>query len=138
MGFDNWGRHIEIRGTLTVEVARFEGKPNEAGRAGLAVSPYHMAAGEVAVTITADDVSDTPDALLPGGFVLFAYDAASRTDSPRVGVAPASTRLRGSRSARDRRQGEPRRRSWPASGLTPGTGLSSTRSRTGRSCDSIG
>jgi len=78
MSFSNWAAILNPW-TLTDEVARFEGQPNDPGRAGLAVSPYNMAAGEVAVTITADEVSDTPKAVLPGGFVLFAYDAASRT-----------------------------------------------------------
>jgi hypothetical protein len=77
MGFDNWAAILNPW-TLTDEIARFEGAPDAAGRAGLAVSPYYMAAGEVAVTITTDAVSDSADAVRPGGFVVFGYDPASR------------------------------------------------------------
>jgi hypothetical protein len=77
MSFQNWAAILNPW-TLNDEIARFEGKPDSASRAGLAVSPYHMAAGEVAVTIEADDVSDSPDAARPGGFVLFGFDPASK------------------------------------------------------------
>lgn len=77
MGFENWAAILNPW-TLNEEIARFDGKPDAAGRAGLAVSPFHMAAGEVAVTIKVDEVSDGSDPVKPGGYVMFGYDPASK------------------------------------------------------------
>lgn len=77
MSFENWAAILNPW-TLSPETARFDGKPDVTGRAGLAVGPLHMAGGEVSVVITSDEAGSDSEPVKPGGWVVFGYDPTSK------------------------------------------------------------